>query len=234
MKIVVPSRGVESWRELLRDPSTQWRDGYSAKELARSWESAAGFPATVAALFRSSGIAALREAEPLLAIPEHRVDLPGGNAASQSDLFVLAVGDGQLIAIAVEGKVDEPFAEPLSTWLQDASAGKIERLEYVKSCLGLSGDLPGELRYQLLHRAASAVIEAQRFCASIAVLVVHSFSTAKTSSLADFERFLLAFGAHFQEGQLARLGDPRGTQLFAGWAQGDPASGALDRAARAR
>jgi hypothetical protein len=36
--------------------------------------------------------------------------------------------------------------------------------------------VPDAIRYQLLHRAASVVIEAERFNASYAVLPVHSFS----------------------------------------------------------
>ncbi|MCI0407351.1 MAG: hypothetical protein L0191_02095 [Acidobacteria bacterium] len=219
MKILVPSKGPDSWRELLRQPATQWRDGYSAKELARAWESAAGFPPEVSALFRSSGVPALREATPLLAIPEHQVPLPGGDASSQNDLFVLASGRGQLIAVTVESKVAEPFAEPLSKWLQDPSPGKLERIAYLKSVVGLAGDLSGELRYQLLHRAASALIEAHRFSARFAVLLVHSFSPT-AASLPDFERFLLAFGANHEPGQLVQLGTPGGVPLFAGWAQG--------------
>ncbi len=223
MKIVVPSAGPNSWRELLREPDRQWRDGYSAKELARAWENAEGFPAEVSSLFMSAGPPALRDAIPLLAIPEHQVPLPGGDTSSQNDVLVLASGRGRLIAITVEGKAEEPFAEPLATWLQGASPGKLKRLSYLKSVLGLSGDLPKEIRYQLLHRAASALIEADRFSASFAVMVVHSFSPSATS-LPDFEQFVSLFGVHHEVGCLAQLGTPGGVPFFAGWAQGSPAA----------
>jgi hypothetical protein len=128
----------------------------------------------VAALFRASAIPAIRGAVPLVGMPEPQVSLPGGDAASQTDLFVLASGEGKRISIAVEGKAEDSFAEPLGTWLSGASAGKVERLSYLKSVLGLSGELSKEIGYQLLHRAASAVIEANRFSAPFAVLIVHS------------------------------------------------------------
>ncbi len=222
MKILVPTTGPDSWRSLLRKPATQWRDGYSAKELAQAWENARGFPPEVATLFASAGPPLLREATPLLAIPEHQVPLPGGDAASQNDLFVLAAGYGRLIAITVEGKAAEPFGDPLGKWIEGASLGKLERLAYLKSVLGLSGNLPKELRYQLLHRAASALIEAHRFAASVAVMVVHSFSPT-AASLPDFEHFLTLFGARNEPGSLVQLGAPGGIPFFAGWAQGKPA-----------
>lgn len=222
MKILVPSKGPDSWRELLRDPQTQWRDDYSAKELACAWELAKGFPPEVALLFGTSGVEFLRVAEPLLAIPEHQVPLPGSERApSQTDLFVLARACGKLIAVAVEGKANESFGPTMAEWMRDASPGKRERIAYLKSVLGLSGAFPDELRYQLLHRAASALIEAQRFGAAAAVFLVHSF-VKDSASVKDFDAFLTLFGAHHDPGTLAQLGSPGGVQLFAGWAYSDP------------
>ncbi len=42
----------------------------------------------------------------------------------------------------------------------------------ISECLGLS-DVPGTVRYQLLHRTASAVLAARQFCADAAVMLVH-------------------------------------------------------------
>jgi hypothetical protein len=219
MRILVPSSGPEDWRLLLREPDRQWRDGYSAKELAYAWEGAGGLPPELANLFRTAGSPVFREAVPLLAIPEYKVPLPGGEAASQNDLFLLAAGAGRLVTITVEGKARESFDRRLDDWLQDASAGKRERLAYLKAVLGLSGPIDGRVRYQLLHRAASAVIEAGRFCAGFAVMVVHAFHEQE-DSLQDYAEFLRLFGAGYEPGQLVRLGSPGGIELYSGWAQG--------------
>jgi hypothetical protein len=67
----------------------------------------------------------------LMAFPEYKVSLPSGKRASQSDIFILAKGDGQLISIAVEGKVDEPFGELILEWKIKDLGGKEERLKYL-------------------------------------------------------------------------------------------------------
>jgi hypothetical protein len=45
-----------------------------------------------------------------------------------------------------------------------------------------------ELRYQLFHRTAAAIFEAERYRARHAMMMVHSFSTSD-ASLNDFLRF---------------------------------------------
>jgi hypothetical protein len=218
MRILVPSSGPDAWRSLLRQPDRQWRDDYSAKELAHAWEGAGCFPSEVERLFRSAGPLVLREAIPLLAIPEYTVPLPGGLAASQNDIFLLASGAGHLLTITVEGKAREPFDERLVDWLREASDGKQERFAFLKSVLGLSGQLDDQVRYQLLHRTASALIEAGRFCASFAVMIVHAFHD-QSDSLQDYQTFLRLFGAKYEPGQLVRLGSPGAIELYSGWAQ---------------
>ena len=219
MRVMVPSDGPESWRSLLADPEKQWRDRYSAKELALSWESAGGFPPEVASLFEASDLPQLQSTEPFIAMPEYKVALPGGDAASQNDILVVAAGRGELIVVAVEGKASESFGEPLGKWLQNASPGKLERLHYLKGVLGLKGELPHEIRYQLLHRAASPVIEARRFGAHIAVLLVHCFADDEPASYADYEAFLRLWGVDPNPRHLVRVASLDGVHLYAGWAK---------------
>lgn len=69
---------------------------------ALSWEAAKGVPPEIAELLGGS-------AELLLAIPEHKVSLPGGSRESQCDVFALVRTFGETMAIAVEAKVSEPF-----------------------------------------------------------------------------------------------------------------------------
>src|SRR6185369_14272426 len=54
--------------------------------------------------------------------------------------------------------------ERLTEWLGEGSANKEARLTGLATILG-ARSIPGEIRYQLIHRAASAVLEARRFLA---------------------------------------------------------------------
>ena len=213
-RIYLPSQGADSWQMLLADPQKHWRTGYSARTLAHCWEAANGVPAEVARLFSS-------EPELLLAIPEHKVPLPRGRE-SQSDLFALLKVGQQVCAITIEGKVDESFDRLVSEWLIDASPGKHERLTYLCDMLGLDLSDASDLRYQLLHRTASAVIESRRFQTPLSAMVVHSFSPTK-KWFADFAQFAERIGVRVASPDTSGWATlPDGTQLMLGWASGDP------------
>ena len=76
----------------------------------------------------------------------------------------------------VEGKVNESFGPRLGEWRSEASSGKEKRLKFLLDTLGLNVAPNDEVRYQLLHRAAWAIIEGERYRAVAALLLVHSFS----------------------------------------------------------
>ncbi len=112
-----------------------------------------------------------------LAIPEYRVDLPpAGGRPSQTDLFALGTSSEGLVAVSVEGKVDESFGPTLEERRSDTSPGVQERIRFLLNLLRLPADIPGGIRYQLLHRTAAAILAAGYFRAARAVMVVHSFS----------------------------------------------------------
>jgi len=121
--IHVPTTSAGDWRRLLADPETQWRKGCSAKTLAHCWDAADGFPRSVATAFDAAGGTFPRDVSMLLGLPERRVPLPGGSRASQTDLFVLAGSSDGLVAICVEGKVDETFGPRVSEWLKEDAIG---------------------------------------------------------------------------------------------------------------
>lgn len=219
-KILVPAASADAWQFFLAEK--QWKTDYSAKTLAYCWQEAdKGFPASVSAALRASSVPVLKTAEMLIGIPEVKVALPGGNRASQNDLFVLAKGDNQLVAITVEGKVDEPFGDgSVSEWLRDASEGKKERIGFICDTLGVATDAVGHVRYQLLHRTVSAVLLARQYTAKHALMLVHSFS-ASNKWFDEYSTFLSAFGAQAQVGQITPLGDRAGLSLYCGWVQGE-------------
>ncbi len=218
-RIYVPTTGVESWQALLADPVKHWKTGYSAKSLAYCWEEANGFPTEIKELFASAPELGLKDIDLLLAIPEHKVPLPGGNTQSQNDVFALGKVNGQLVAIAIEGKVSEPFGPTVGEWIAEASSGKHKRLKYLKEVIGLSGEIDLNVRYQLLHRTASALIEAKRFNAPKAAMVVHSFSQA-SEWFEDYANFLKLFGVVAGVGELVCVGERDGVELCFGWVKG--------------
>lgn len=214
-KILVPSNGPDDWKKFLAQPELHWSKGYSARTLAHSWEAAAGAPVEVADLMTQ----AFGPGELLFAVPEHKTALPGGERKSQSDVFALVRHDAGLATYTIEGKVDEPFGPTVGEWSVNASPGKIERLEYLCGMLGLAS-CPLDVRYQLLHRTASALIEADRFDAKLAGMIVHSFSPERRW-LAEFTRFAALLGCHVEVGKAATMTVPSGKSLMIGWACGE-------------
>jgi hypothetical protein len=224
-RIYVPTKHPDDWQRFLAQPEKQWRSGYSAKELAECWEMANGFPSEFQELFTKSGNPALWQLELLFAIPEYKVILPGGKRASQNDLFVLArAKDDQLVTIAVEGKVSESFGPTLKAWLIGASNGKRVRLKFLCDILGLSSEPPLDIRYQLFHRTASAIIESKRFNARYAMMIIHSFSSVH-KGLVEYQNFLSLFGVSGRANELVKLPNPRNVSVYIGWVTGKPKTG---------
>jgi hypothetical protein len=215
-KVYVPATDLNDWRKGLGNPDTQWRDNYSAKLTAEAWHDADGFPSAIARAFQDAG-ETFNTFEPLLIFPEHQVPIPPLNAhPTQTDVWVLAAHEKGLASIAVEGKKEESFGPTLDEWLVNASEGKQARLAFLTQLLGLPSTLPGAMRYQFLHRAASAVIEARRFRANIAMLLIQSFSDTD-AGLPDYHGFTTLFGSTVQPGAIALLSQSGGISLYTAW-----------------
>jgi hypothetical protein len=86
--------------------------------------------------------------------------------------------------------------------------------------LGLTPDTtPGDLRYQLLHRTASAVIEAERFNATQAMIIVHAFGDDR-GGFADFESFAQTLGVEPRRGHISRASTTSVVPLWIGGSDG--------------
>lgn len=179
---------------------------------AQSWEDADGLPPEVADILGD-------KADLLLAIPEHKVPLPGGGGASQCDVFALVRASGGTIALSVEAKVNEPFGQTVGKWMVNASAGKIERMRFLCDCLGLTETPSDTVRYQLLHRTAAAVVEAERFGTDGAAMIVQS-SSHTNKWFEDFAVFCRLFGLIAEVGKPLRHALPSGRPLTLGWVVG--------------
>jgi hypothetical protein len=218
-EILVPTKSPEDWKDLLASPDRHWKSGYSAMTLARSWQAAQGFPPEIREMLATAPDANLHVLEPLLIIPEFKVPLPGGDRASQTDVFVLARTATGLVTIAVEGKVDEPFGPTIAERRLNATSGVTTRLDSLMNCMELSS-IPEACRYQLLHRTASAVLTAQQFFAKTAIMIVQSFSPTDRW-FDDFGEFAKTFGESALLGQLISIGRRGGVSVYIGWCKGD-------------
>jgi hypothetical protein len=221
-RILAFTSGPQDWQALLADPVKHWKSGYSARTLAYSWEAADGFPSEVALPFTQTTEPLLANLTPLLAVPEFKVPLPGGVRASQNDIFVLARSSSGPVSVMVEGKVKESFGPTLDEWRSEGSVGKEERLSFLLHSLGLGTIPAGAVRYQLLHRAASAIITGEQYRAVAAVVLIHSFSQERVG-WSDYQAFTRLFGVEAAVGSVQRLGSSSSVPLFGVWAVGDPA-----------
>lgn len=215
-RIFVPTHSAADWRPLLAKPETQWRDGYSAKAAAERWESTGGWPSEIADQFERAGWG---PTELLVAFPEWQTPLPGGQRASQTDIFTLVRANIGVVACGVEAKVAESFDKTVGEWLASASAGKLVRLAYLCELLGIANPPPLTLRYQLFHRTAVAMIEAKRFGCAGAAMIIHSFSP-ENMWLEDFQAFARMFGVDVEPGKPAIVRPGEGVPLMIGWASG--------------
>lgn len=217
-KIFIPATKTEDWQQLLADPEKHWKIGFSARAMAYCWQEANGIPKEIQKVLSQTYV--FNKLEPLIVIPEHQVPLPGGSRPSQNDCWVLARTPHDLVSIAVEGKVSETFGPTIGEWYSKPLEGKTERLNYLCSQIGLNDIPPDDIRYQLLHRTASAVIEANRFFAKHAVMVVHSFSQ-KAEWIEDYKKFAELFKVNAVKNTIVSVGTIKGVDLYLAWVTGN-------------
>lgn len=212
-KILIPTSGPNDWRNFLANPDKQWKRGRSAMAGALAWEASKGVPKEIAKVF---------DAKPslLIAIPEHKVTLPGEKRETPIDIFALVRNGEQTIATAIEVKADEGFGPAVGEWLKEDTAERTSRLAAITTLLGV-GAPPPEMRLQLLQRAAAAVQEAARFKTDAAGFIIQSFSKAH-KGFQEFETFCSLFGLTAVRGKTLSHTLPDSRPLVLGWATGSP------------
>jgi hypothetical protein len=177
--------GVEGW--FLNAPpkkgTVQWKDGRSAKELARAWFRPS-MPEELCRLPDSCPEFQGFHAEE--AIPEYQIRLDDfGGEPRNADLLVMgccADGPGLL---TIEAKADEEFGPLVGAYYNEKSGSRSkvpERIRLlIQAMFGCDlNESPGLLRYQLLHGAAATLIEAKNRKAKLAAFIVHEFLSEKT------------------------------------------------------
>ena len=221
-KIYIQASNPEDWRSLLADPVKHWRTGYSAKALAYCWQQANGFPKSVKKAFKKSALPIFKDIHILIALPEYKVSIPGGVRASQNDIFVLAKAKDELISICVEGKVSEDFGPLVNRWLnaKDKKTNKKERLNFIINKLGLENKKIENIRYQLMHRTVSSLMEAKRFNTKHALMLIHSFSQ-EYAHFDDFANFVVLYGLKPEKDSVSGPVVINDINLYFSWVKGE-------------
>lgn len=183
-----------------------WKNGRSAKELARSWfrHGLAEPPEELVALLeaRFGREIAFDDVK-----PECTVELDEFEGEHRNcDLVVLCNFGQRRAVIHIEAKADEPFGDFIGEYFDrkaDSNSNVPERIRRLS--LGLFGREPDEairkLRYQLLHAAAAALIDTKTSGAKLAILLIHEFKSASLNdrklalNAADWVNFVQSFPA---------------------------------------
>jgi hypothetical protein len=221
-RLYVPLIEPEDVVRHLGKQEIHWKEGRSAHALTQLWSRKNGFPTSIATVLKSHPV--FKSAELIDAFLERQVDLGTAGRPSQTDLLATVGLDQGIAIVAVEGKAGESFGEHVEKWL-DESASKKARLDKLCKTLGLTSDKARPLRYQLLHRSASAIYEAKRYRTDIAAILIHSFGDP-TKSFPDFSAFLQVLGV--KEVRPRTLEGPfscDGVSLYAGWVQDEAPKG---------
>lgn len=218
-RILVPTLSGTDWQRLLAKPKLHWKRGASAMTAAAAWEAAADrLPPEVSALLDAANDASLASLELLAALPEWEVSLPGGEATSHTDVLALCRNDAGLCIVAVEAKVNEDFGPLIQEKRIDPSPGQTMRLIYLETLLGVV--FHDKIRYQLLHRTASALLTGRAFHAHAAVMLVHSFGSRENLK-ADFVDFCAALKGRQIGPDFYCVESIERPRLFLGWCHGD-------------
>jgi hypothetical protein len=198
-----------------KDPVLHWKDGRSAKELARAWcgDGQPAMPSELAELLEAHSATA--SFSPELAIPElvTRLDRFRGEPRNH-DLVVVGARDGQRVLLGIEAKAYEPLGKRIGEIRPNSTRSKqLERLDLLaRAILGRPVDATiAQLRYQLLTGIAGTLIEARRRQATAAVFIVHVFHSAATRPTA------VAHNAAALEDLLITMGGTHAAHSPAGW-----------------
>ncbi len=190
---------LEDWQGIAGEKN--WVPTRSAYELACAWHAAQGLPSGIRTSLDNSGHEELKGVNVELCLVEKPVFLNTHHAPSMTD--VMAYGHnaaGSPVLIGVEGKADEVFGPRVAAWVRgdnkqpvpggSPSPSRLKRLKFLGKHLGHEIDTNSELRYQLLHRTVSVVLEAQLHGAAVGVVVVQAFGPESADNWHDFEAFL--------------------------------------------
>jgi len=212
---------LDEWKTYAGPKSpTQWVNGRSAKEVARSWLEGKGesLPLEVEEALTSNPN--FGPAQDWTAEPEAKLKFDGFTGETRnSDLIVDVKDKNGNYLIAVEAKADEPFGQTVQQTLKTAEAvfqknprtNRVRRVHQLKEAiLGVKATdkkLDATIRYQLLTACAGALCEAERVgCSRILVLIQEFISDETTDKKHGRNEIdLNSFVRHISDGRVSKV-----------------------------
>lgn len=188
-----------------KDLAGTWVPGRSAFELAHSWQAAGGLPESVKQALKTSDCAALRTLTLELCLVEKPVFLDTRVGPSMTDIMAYGRDNkNRPIVVGIEGKADESFGNRTYTWVRGGTGDptydaalvptRARRLIYLCEHLRTKIDPNSRIRYQLIHRTVSVILEAILHEAAVALVLVHAFGTMCSDNWNDYTAFLSQIG----------------------------------------
>lgn len=222
-KIFIPTKDANSWKPLVASKK-HWKEGRSAMSIALSWEKRKDIPTEIKKVLSKNK--KFKGIELLAAFPEYSVSLKGRGGSSQNDVFAVFTNPNGLSVMTVEGKANEGFDKTVAKWKTDEydeNENKNRRLDYILRMIGLEDNNIDNLRYQLFHRLASAVIMAEKYHAKNSIMIIQSFNDNDSENkFSDFADFLQLYGIEKAEkNKLYSLTSINEIELLAGWVYTD-------------
>ncbi|MBX3723931.1 MAG: hypothetical protein KF713_18940 [Turneriella sp.] len=202
---------IDDWIEVVT--KRHYREGHSAYEVAQKWQFVRSrLPEPISSLLQESQFLELHNLEIRQLYAEFPVWLDTHSTPSKNDLMIFCEGlENRKITIALEAKCDESFANPVSVWLRSADKPtprrqralfhvqnepvprKLRRLAFLNEILSTNIGIDSLVRYQLLHRLASAILIARQTLAKATVMMVQAFSDSPRN-FEDFRYFCNLLG----------------------------------------
>lgn len=163
----------------------QWKDNYSAKELA-TFATSPEFKPFIENLLSECKI----KCDEFICIPEAETNLPGDYRGPRNhDLLMI----GKNVIIGIEAKVNEPYGNSIEQELKDCSKGKKERINWMKKVL-FNGDCDNnKIKYQLMTGVCGTLLEAVRKNVEKCIFLVLSFNIDGVESNKQNEKAFESF-----------------------------------------
>lgn len=183
---------VEEWEKPKKN--TQWKDGRSAKELAKSWfsDDTASVPVEISEILKQKFG---NNVEILQTIPEFTTNLPEKGEGRNHDLYCQCNINNENVTLCIEGKVDEPFDAPIIEKYKKALEKRNnnkntrlpERIEKLVKMLPLQyssieNSIIKNNGYQLLTALTGTAIQAKKDNSDFAIFLIHEFYTKLANS----------------------------------------------------
>lgn len=145
----------------------QWKDNYSAKELAH-FATSPEFKSFIKNLLSECKI----KCNEFTCIPEAETKLPGDYRGPRNhDLLMI----GKNVVIGIEAKVNEPYGKSLEQEVANCSKGKKERINWMKKVL-FGNKCNDKIKYQLMTGVCGTLLEAARNNVQKCIFLVLSFN----------------------------------------------------------